>query len=711
MKDPSAKNTHERPLPDFCILEVTEARAELARSHASKSWRLTKPLRAARAAVRARKKKFEFNVRVLRSILQQNGGVFGAISKAQGVLRRDGFLGLKRALLHISVQVAGGYEFSAKETSATYREWAEKYDALHEGIRAKIQAHMTTLRQKPLISVVMPVYNPSPEYFDEAIRSVTTQIYPHWELCVADDASTCPVIRQIIERHVDQDSRIKVVYRETNGHICRATNSALELAKGEFVAFLDHDDIIPAHALYRIVAELEKHPDTDILYSDSDLLNDSGERHNPYFKPDFSLELMLGHNLVSHFGVYRRSLVETIGGMRAGFEGSQDYDLILRVLAQSTVERVRHIPTVLYHWRRSKQAPSYSTRELDSCIRTARRAVEEFLSNKGIAADVMPAPAASQWQRVRYHLPEPLPKVSIIIPTKNQAKLLERCVTGLLNATDYQPFEITIVDHDSNDADAMALLSDLAKNDQVNVLRYSGVFSFAAINNFAVRETDGGVLAFLNNDIEVIRSDWLREMVSHAVRPGIAAVGAKLYYPNGNIQHAGIVTGIAGVAGHLYKGAPGDAAGMYGEILLTREISAVTAACMVIRRNVFLDIGGFDEINLAVAFNDVDLCLRLLANGYRNIFTPFAELIHHESATRGSDLNANKRARFIKEYQYMLARWGDILPCDPFFNPNRSLEITPRFAGPPRLSYPWESLEVGEQAKLDRGDPRRPDTS
>ena len=638
-----------------------------------------------------------FSSRAVYASIVRSGGVLGAISKARGVLLRDGFRGLKRAFLHIGIQVAGGYKLS--QNLVAYSDWVKKYDTLNEDLQKKIRTHLATLRRKPLISVVMPVYNPNLEHLDKAILSVRSQIYPNWELCIADDASTHPEIRRIIERHASLDARVKAVYREVNGHMCRATNSALELAQGEFVALLDHDDVLAEHALYRVAAELESYPDTDILYSDFDLIDDSSQRHSPYFKSDFNLELMLGQNMVNHLGVYRRSLVEKVGGMRVGFEGSQDYDLVLRIFAQSTLERVRHIPAVLYHWRRSKQTPSYSTEHRARCVEAARRAIEDFLRDRGIAADVMPAAATqTQWQRIRYHLSEPPPKVSIIVPTKNQPKLLARCVSGLLNTTDYETFDITIVDHASDDAETIALLAQLEKNDQINILRYSGVFNFSAINNYAVRHTDGGVLIFLNDDIEIIRSNWLREMVSHASRPGIGAVGAKLYYANTKIQHAGVVTGIAGVAGHLHGREPGTAGGMYGEAILTREISAVTAACMAISRSAFLDVGGFDEVHLPVAFNDVDLCLRLLTKGYRNIFTPFAELIHHESATRGSDLVPANRERFLREYQYMLARWADILPYDRFFNPNRSLDITPKFAEPPRVSRPWEPVQIMERA-------------
>ena len=630
-------------------------------------------------------------VRNLRSLLQRNGGVFGAIAKARIKLRRNGFIGLKRALVHAGVHLASGYTFPSVDTFDAYADWVIKYDTLTEKARSKIRTNIAAMKEKPLISVVMPVYNPDPEHFDAAIRSVKEQLYPCWELCIADDASTVPEIREIIDRHAQNDPRIKCIYRETNGHICRATNSALELAQGEFVGLLDHDDILAEHALYWVAAELAKHPDIDIFYSDSDWLDDSGQRHNPYFKPDFNPELMLSQNLVSHFGVYRHSMIKAVGGLRVGFEGSQDYDLSLRVLVKSAPERVHHIPAVLYHWRRSKRAPTYSTQELDRCIRTAHEAIQEYLSRKNILAVVAPAPKAPQWQRIIFGLPNPAPKVSIIVPTKNNATLLERCITGLLNGTDYQPFDITIVDNDSVDPDAVALISQFEKNHRIKVLHYSGVFNFSAINNLAVGQSEGDILAFLNNDIEIVEPGWLQEMVSHAARPDIGAVGAKLYYPNGNIQHAGVTTGIGGVAGHLYKQAPGDTAGRYGETILTHAVTAVTAACMVVRRSVFLEAGGFNEIHLAVAFNDVDLCLRLFALGYRNIFTPFAELVHHESATRGADdLDPEKRARFRNETQYMLKQWAEILAHDPFFNPNRSLDIIPKFAGPPRRPYPWE---------------------
>ncbi len=697
---------------------IVALEAEIARLYRSNSWLLTRPLRAGRRLLTRSKHRVgaalplrhfadgalapKRTVDAALASVRRNGGVLGALARARYMYRREGWRGLRRAVAGVVTRGLRTEDPASLKARTSYPEWVARYDTLNDDIRARIRAHMATLRWKPLISVVLPVYDPAPACLEHAIQSVLTQLYPHWELCIADDASSDPEIRRIIARYVAQDARVKAVYRDSNGHICHASNAALELAEGEFVAFLDHDDVIAEHALYWVAAELNRDPDADVLYSDSDMLDDAGQRCSPYFKPDFNVELMLGHNMVGHLGVYRRSLVTELGGMRPGFEGSQDYDLLLRALVQSSAERIRHVPAVLYHWRRSEKAPSYSARELDRCAELARRAIREFLAKQGVAADVMPAPARRNWQRVRYHLPQPAPKVSIIIPTRNKAKLLERCVKSLLKRTNYRPFDITIVDNGSDEPEALNLLANFGKDSRIRIVNYPGRFNFSAINNFAVGQTDGDMLAFLNNDVQIIHPDWMREMVSHAARPGIGAVGAKLYYPNGDVQHAGVLVGMGGVAGHLHAGSPRGAHGMYGETILTREVSAVTAACMVMRRSVFLEVGGFNELNLPVAFNDVDLCLRVRERGYKNLFTPFAELIHHESATRGSDYTPERHARFISECEYIKSRWPEILPCDPCFNPNRSLDSeVPGFATPPRLRYPWETAEPASECRAE----------
>ena len=654
--------------------------ATIAEIHSSHSWQLTAPVRFVGRHARSARD----IGRGIHAVLRQYG-VNGAVAKARSVWRRKGLTGVKGALLRLSPD---GLQ---SEEQRVYAEWVRNYDILNDEIRGKIRAHIERMSYKPLISVVMPVYNPEPKYLDQTIKSVRAQLYPHWELCIADDASTNRRVRRVIDQHRREDARIKAVYRQSNGHISRATNSALELATGEFIAFVDHDDLVPEHAFYWVAAELNTHPQADLVYSDSDFVDDAGQRRGPYFKPDFDLELMLGHNMINHLGVYRRSLVEAVGGMRVGFEGAQDYDLALRIISRSSLDRVRHIPAVLYHWRQSEKAPSYSAQHLDRCIKAAQAAVREFLTERGVHAEVLPAPAAPNWQRVRYQLPSPAPTVSAIVPTKNQADLLRTCMRGLLQETDYPSLQIAIVDHESDDPATRALLAELATDRRVRILPYSGPFNFSAINNFAVKNTDGDIVAFLNNDIEVMHSDWLREMVSRAAQPRVGAVGAKLYYPSGNIQHAGVTVGIGGVAGHHYCHMPHNFPGRTGETILARELSAVTAACMVVGRRAFNEVGGFDAVNLAVAFNDVDFCLRLRQHGYRNVFTPFAELIHHESASRGSDELPGKRERFQKEAEYMMAHWGKVLTQDPYFNPNFSLLTTHvELARPPRVLRPWD---------------------
>jgi glycosyltransferase involved in cell wall biosynthesis len=603
------------------------------------------------------------------------------------IARRGGLSGLANAweIFHVRSRSAGtGGE-------SHYEQWIAQYETLDDVARSRIRRHIKTLRRRPLISIVMPVYNPKPEFLDLAIESVRNQIYPHWELCIADDASTDPHIRELLEKRAKEDSRLKVVFRERNGHISAATNSALEIATGEFVALLDHDDLLAEQALYRVAIEVTGNNDLDIVYSDSDVINEHGVRYDPFFKPDFNIELVLGENMVSHLGVFRRTLIEKIGGMRLGYEGSQDYDLLLRAFAASSASQVRHIPQILYHWRRPSDEHSFSGRNLEKCVLAARRAVSDFLLNEGLTAQVVPAPNAPNWQRIIYPLPASKPSVTAIVPIRNRPKLLRQILRGLLDETNYDKLEIVIVDNDSDDSETKDLLAKYASGPRVRVLQYSGAFNFSAINNFAVRETNSEIIAFLNNDIEIIHDDWLNEMVSHAIRPKIGAVGAKLYYPDNRIQHAGVMLGIGGVASHMYIGMPRNFGGRAGDCFLTHEVSAVTAACMVMKRSAFDSVGGFDENNLAIAYNDVDLCMRLREKGFRNIWTPFAELYHHESASRGSDMSAENLPRFLSESEYMKQKWGLSLSLDPFHNPNLSLESTlADFAHPPRVARPWE---------------------
>jgi O-antigen biosynthesis protein len=566
-----------------------------------------------------------------------------------------------------------------------YAAWIALYQQIDETRYAAIEADIARFANPPLISVLLPVFNPVPDHLCAAIRSVQQQIYPKWELCIADDASTDPAIGRLLRELQAEDPRIKVVWREQNGHVSAASNSALKLATGAFIALLDHDDLISPGALYEVAARIVAQPDIDIIYSDEDHIDGDGRRSNPYFKPDWNPELMLGQNLINHLGVYRRALVEAIGGFRVGLEGSQDYDLALRAVAQTVPERILHIPTVLYHWRQGTSKRTFSERALDRCVENGRKALAEFLIRVGSGIQVGPAPSAPSWTRVIFPVPVPEPLVSVIIPTRNHATMLARCVEGLLDRTAYRAVELLIVDNGSDQPDALALLAELSQDRRVRVLRAPGPFNYSALNNRAVREATGTLVLLLNNDIDVINPDWLREMVSHAVRPGVGAVGAKLLYPDGTIQHGGVTVGMGGIAGHQYLNKPRDDLGYFGHLKLVRNVTAVTGACLLVRRQAFLDVGGLDETALAVALNDVDFCLKLVEAGYRNLWTPHAELYHFESASRGSDLSGEKAARFRREVAYMQQRWGDKLSHDPNWNPNLSLHTSEiALAFPPR---------------------------
>ena len=572
-----------------------------------------------------------------------------------------------------------------------YRTWVERHDTLSAEDRRGIDSHIARMRHRPLISVVMPAYATSPHNLRLAIRSVQAQRYPNWELCIADDASPGEGVWKLLSQAMADDPRIKAVRRPVNGNICAATNSALDLATGEFVALMDHDDILPERALYEVAALLQDHPDADLIYSDEDKIDANGNRYEPYFKTDWNPELILAQNMVSHLGVYRRSLLVAAGGLREGFEGSQDYDLALRISEMTAPARIHHIPWVLYHWRQEGGPATFSQAQMDRCAAAAERAVAEHLDRTGQRhVTVGQMPDAPGWVEVRRSLPEPKPLVSVIIPTRDRLDLLERCVDGLLNKTAYAPLEVLIVDNGSVEPETLAWFESLRGDPRVRVLPAPGPFNYSALNNRAAAEARGEILLLLNNDISVIGEGWLDELVVHAVRPSVGAVGARLLFPDGTVQHAGVVIGLGGVAGHLYYGGPGDTGGYYNHLALTRNMSAVTAACMALRKSVFQEVGGLDAEGLAVAFNDVDLCLKIRAAGYDIVWTPHAELYHHESASRGEDVAPEAKARFDAEVDLMRERWGQTLARDPFFNPVFSrFHSDYQLASPPNRVQPW----------------------
>jgi O-antigen biosynthesis protein len=600
------------------------------------------------------------------------------LKKAMQAVQRDGFSALKHLLV----------DKIKREPLENYHQWIHKYDALTDIDRGLIQKRIAQMSYKPLISVVMPVYNIDVRWLREAIESVRNQLYPHWELCIADDASSKSEVKDVLKEYERLDSRIKVVYRENNGHISAASNSALCLATGEFIALMDHDDVLAEHALYLVVEELNKHSDADIVFSDEDKIDERGIRYEPYFKSDWNPDLFYSQNFVSHLGIYRRKLINEIGGFRLGYEGSQDYDLALRVVERTSKDKIRHIPFILYHWRAISGSTALAVGEKNYAHEVARKALRSHFERLGIKVQVTNGVGA--YHRVIYEVPKPAPLVSLIMPTRDRLGLLQRSVKDILQATDYANIELIIVDNQSEQLDTIAFLKNIQSDRRVRVLKYDRPYNFSAINNMAAREANGNIIGLVNNDIGVINPGWLTEMVSHAVRQEIGAVGVMLYYSNDTIQHAGVVLGIGGVAGHVHKHLPRGIRGYFSRAALIQNFFAVTAACILMRRSVFKEVGGLDEDNLPVAFNDVDLCIKIHNHGYRILWTPYAELYHYESATRGSDHTPEQLPRFMNEVSYMKQRWKDILNNDPYYSPNLSLENDNfSLAYPPRIKRPW----------------------
>jgi glycosyltransferase involved in cell wall biosynthesis len=553
-----------------------------------------------------------------------------------------------------------------------YEKWCQQHEALEESDLAAIRTHIAAFAARPVFSVVMPVYDTPEGLLGKAIQSVLDQVYPHWELCIADDASTQPHVREVLERFAARDPRIKVAYRQANGHICEASNTALALATGEFTALFDHDDVLSPMALYEVAAEIDAYPGAQFIYSDEDKIDMEDRRFDPYFKPDWNPDLNTGQNYTSHLSVYRTELIRSLGGFRAGFEGSQDWDLLLRAIERIPASSIRHIPKLLYHWRAAPGSTALQLAEKSYPVEAARMALEDHFRRLGEPVEMLAVPG-DHW-RIRYPVPSPAPLVSLIIPTRNALNLVRQAVKSILEITDYPSYEIIIVDNGSDDPEAIAYFAQISRDDpRVRILHYREPFNYSAINNRAVREARGEIVGLLNNDVEAIDRGWLGEMVSHAVRPGIGAVGAMLYYPLNTVQHAGVILGLGGVAGHPFKEFPRGDQGQKNRLRLVQNYSAVTAACLVIRRERFLEVGGLNEKDLSIAFNDVDLCCKLIKAGYRNLWTPYAEFYHHESATRGVEDTPEKKARFQAEIDYMMNTWGELLMSDPAYNPNLTL--------------------------------------
>jgi len=606
--------------------------------------------------------------------------------RARAALVRDAL----QRVLSGGLRSLGGWlytEYAAtqpEQSADTYAEWVRLFDSPATASQASTDRRLSALQRRPLISIVMPVYNTDRTWLRACIESVRAQQYPHWELCIADDASPAAHVRQVLDAYVAKDPRIRVAYRPQNGHISAASNTALDLVRGEFVALLDHDDELHPSALLAIAEASNAHPSWRMMFTDEDKIDTRGYRYDPYFKADFNYDLFLGQNCVSHLGVYSTELLREVGGFQLGMEGSQDWDLALRCVERLSRDEIGHIPAVLYHWRAIPGSTALASDQKSYAQDAGYKAVSSHLSRVSQGATVQPVSGLPGNYRVKYPAPDPLPRVSLIVPTRDRLSLLKMCVDSIVEKTQYDNFEIIIVDNGSVESETLDYFRTVVADPRVRVIHYPHAFNYSAINNFAASHTGAELIGLVNNDIEAISGEWLTEMVSQAVRPGVGCVGALLYYPNDTVQHAGVITGFGGVAGHGHHGHPRGGLGYFGRLALVQEYSAVTAACLLVRRSVYEEVGGLDEA-LMVAFNDVDFCLRVGAAGYRNVWTPYAALYHHESASRGNEDTPEKIARFESEIHFMRERWGTSLDFDPAYNVNLSLNTTPfALAFPPR---------------------------
>ncbi len=528
---------------------------------------------------------------------------------------------------------------------------------------ARLRDEAASFKRTPLLSVLLPVFGSKSDRLERGLDSVVGQVYPRWELCICGDGSTGERAREVLDRYERLDRRIRVTYLQENAGMYGSLNAALSLARGEFVGLLRQGDELAPDALFEVGKLLHEHPEADLIYTDEDEIDTEGNRSNPYFKPGWSPDLLLSVNYVSNLSIYRGSLLQEIGGFREDFDGCEDYDLVLR--ASERTDEIYHVPKVLYH-RQAGASFVAAVGDAKSRVRDrTRRALCDALERRGLEGSVEEGLLPDRF-RVRLKI-EREPKVSVIIPTRDNVAFLKRCVESVERLTTYRNYELLIIDNNSRDPETIEYLASMPHR----VIPYREKFNYSRINNFAVSRVEGEYILLLNDDTEVISGGWLEAMLEPAQRPEVGAVGARLLYPDGRIQHAGVILGVGspwepGVSMHSHHFFSSDSPGYAGALMVTTNYSAVTAACMLFRKSLFDELGGLEEENLPIQFNDVELCLRMRERGYYIVYTPHAELYHHESVTRGH-FSGNRT-----ENLYMRKRWGKMMDTDPYYNPNFS---------------------------------------
>lgn len=523
----------------------------------------------------------------------------------------------------------------------------------------------------PQISVAVPAFRTPEVFLRQMIQSLLDQTYPNWELCIANGSPEDTAMAAVLKEYSSRDRRICVRNLDENLGIAGNTNAALTMAGGEFVGLLDHDDLLAPNALYEIVKKLNEDRQLDVVYTDEDkVTTDLSEHFQPHLKPDFNLDLLRSNNYICHFFVARKSIVDKVGGFRQEFDGAQDHDFIFRCVEEAS-GRVGHVPEILYHWRTHKASTADNPASKMYAFEAGRRAIEAHLKRMGVEGEVSHTPDLGFF-RVKYPV-HGEPMVSIIIPNKDEKESLKACMESIREKTEYQNYEILIIENNSTSEEIFHYYKELSRDPKIRLLRWKKEFNYSAINNYGVHHAKGEYLLFLNNDVTVITPGWIKEMLGVCQRREVGAVGVKLIYPDNTIQHAGCVIGIGGIAGHMFVDMPANRTGYLHKASILQDMSAVTAACMMMKRSAFEEADGFTE-KLSVAFNDVDLCLKVRKNGSLIVYDPYVQLYHMESRTRGAEDSEAKVRRFQEEIEYMRCQWIDILKKgDPYYNKNLSL--------------------------------------
>ncbi|WP_283743906.1 glycosyltransferase [Sideroxydans sp. CL21] len=659
---------------------VAERDALIAALYNSTSWRITGPLRF----VAYQMKRVRRIVELAKPAIKRGGGLRNTVKKAVQVYRREGLQGIKRGFRIVATT---GQNVSTLEVvegeKSDYAKWISSYDTLTDESRATMRKRIKGFAHQPCISVVMPTYNPNAVWLIEAIESVRQQIYDHWELCIADDASTDKSIRPILERYARQDSRIKVVFREKNGHISAASNSALGIATGEWVVLLDHDDLLAEHALFWVAETIDSHPQSRLIYSDEDKVDKRGNRSLPFFKPSWSPHLMISQAYLGHLVCYKKTLIETVEGFNTELNGAQDYGLALACVTNIEATQIQHIPRILYHWRMHAASTAQSGNAKPYAHEAGRKAVEMYIQHNFPGRGMRAADGDYLFTyKAEFELPANL-LVSIIIPTKDGLNYLKPCVESIFERSTWHNLEVIILDNGSEKTETIQYLKELQRSEpRVRVIPAPIPFNWSKLNNIGGKQASGNVLIFLNNDTKVISPAWIESMAGYARLPNVGTVGALLLFEDGSIQHSGVVVGMGGWADHVFRTtAAQHIGGPFVSPVLTRNVLAVTGACMAISRERFEELGGFDE-SFIICGSDVELGLRAHKRGLFNVMCAEAKLFHYESKTRTPHVPQEDFIQSSEKYApYRQEK------TDPFYNPNLSLSsTTPSIQGAPSAS-------------------------